>query len=364
MSQTSATDAIAIGVGNINAGQWAISIGTNNANTVAQPDKTIIINAEPGGFDPIAAQQNSCYITPIRNASTITSLYYNNTTKEVTFGSTPSIPSNPIFSTLLVSSIATVNNLSFTTTNTTVGSNAIVQAGSYNVALGYSATVESGSFNVAIGYGADIVSGVTSNAIAIGHGINVPSNNVIDMGYFNVNSYGAAVIGSPAICIGNNIGANGLGVSNSNIVLNATMDPLGGQYASAFYVKPVRNASTINALYYNTTNAEVSYAPLPPPALTFSTFLITNSTPNTSENDSSYSYTFPWAGFSTTTVCIGSVLGYNYSTTFIVPYGGMPMLSVGPPGGSSLGGPDNFIQMNFPAILDSDTFVAVQVLKF
>jgi hypothetical protein len=361
-----ATDAIAIGVAASNVGAYSIAIGTNIGNSTAVSEKSIILNADVG-FEPIASQVNSCYVNPIRVASTITSLYYNNTTKEVTFGSAPtsgaSIPSNPTFSTLLVSSIATVNNLSFTTNNTTVGSNAIVQAGSYNVALGYSATVESGSYNVAIGYGADIVSGVGSNAIAIGHGINVPSNNVIDMGYFNVNSYGAAVIGSPAICIGNNIGANGLGVSNSNIVLNATMDPLGGQYDSAFYVKPVRNASTINALYYNTTNAEVSYAPLPPPALTFSTFTINSTMTPVGQNDGSYTYSLPWAGINYTnpSIVIGSVLDYDYNIPNNTPYAGLPLLSVGPDIYNSV---NNVITFTVTQPIDSFATIAVQVLKF
>jgi hypothetical protein len=143
------------------------------------------------------------------------------------------------------------------------------------------------------------------------------------------------------------------------------MNPLGGQYPSAFYVNPVRNASTINALYYNTTNAEVSYAPLPPPALTFSTFQITNTMTPVNQNDGSYTYHLPWNGISADpinpSIVIGSVYNYDYNIPNSTPYAGLPLLSVGP---DMYNGSNNLITFTVSQPIDSFADIAVQVLKF
>jgi hypothetical protein len=80
------TAAIAIGAyaGYKDQSSNAIAIG-NNAGKTSQHSNSIIINAT--GNDLSSNITNSLYIAPIRNTSGITqSLYYNPTTKEVTYG--------------------------------------------------------------------------------------------------------------------------------------------------------------------------------------------------------------------------------------------------------------------------------------
>jgi hypothetical protein len=251
-ARANGTDAIAIGVGTSNNSAYTIAIGTNIANTVATSAKCIILNADTG-FEPLPTQSDSLYINPIRRDVTSNVLYYNTTTKEITYSTIVGDGNAGIssFSTLNVSSLLTAstiytNNIQFNTTNTVVGSNAII---------------ESGTFNIAIGYGADVRPGVGSNAIAIGHGINIASNNSINVGYFDVGVYpGGATIGSNTICIGNNIGAGGSSVSASNIVLNASGVNVGSGNVGAFIVNPVRQAGGVSTLSYNPTTYEISYS--------------------------------------------------------------------------------------------------------
>jgi hypothetical protein len=82
-------NAVAIGssAGQYNQGENAIAIG-NSAGYQAQAARTIILNATGTALNGVANQTNSLYINPIRNSTTqVTNhLYYNTTTKEVTYG--------------------------------------------------------------------------------------------------------------------------------------------------------------------------------------------------------------------------------------------------------------------------------------
>jgi len=494
--------AIAIGYGAQlgGSGKFAIGIGygAGSDGVAPQAPSSIVINATGNLLN--TTTPNSFIVAPVRQASGEFGMYYNSTTKEVSYSTI-----NNTFSTLNVSSISTnyiesgstnfitsyvssqmnastiyTNNIQFQTTNTRVGSNATIVGGSYNIALGY---------------GAETLVGALSNAIAIGHGINVPSDNSINIGYFNVGSYpSGSGIGSNTICIGQNIGADGNNVGYNSIVFNASATPLGTSGNNGLFINPVRDSDSnaVSTMYYNTTSKEITYRdgryfstiyissltdstgqaggagqmltagsnggatqwvstttnlyngttigthdllPLTfvssgqivysydnttpeflgmafdpyhggttfvntalsfstissatpiiqdyngstgndgevltvstsaiywKPPTTFSSFTITATTSTIVNNDGSYSYRFPWTGIGVSTVCVGSVMTYDYGNSFLTN-GGMPMLSVVSAGGSGFTGPNDIIEMNFPAILDGDTRVAVQILQF
>ena len=86
--------AIAIGLnaGSSSQGAYSIAIGSGagSALTNAQAARTIILNASGSDFDGVASQTDSFYVAPIRTDATPSNvLYYNNTTKEVTYGTAP-----------------------------------------------------------------------------------------------------------------------------------------------------------------------------------------------------------------------------------------------------------------------------------
>jgi hypothetical protein len=85
------TQAVAIGLyaGYITQGAYSVAIG-QQAGQTNQPANTIILNATGVAVNGVAAQTSSFYVDPIRNdASPSNVVYYNTTTKEVTYGVLP-----------------------------------------------------------------------------------------------------------------------------------------------------------------------------------------------------------------------------------------------------------------------------------
>jgi hypothetical protein len=83
------TVAIGSGAGTTGQGDYSIAIGraAGSGGTNHQAANTIILNASGGEFDGINSQTNSFYVTPIRNDTSPSNvMYYNTTTKEVTYG--------------------------------------------------------------------------------------------------------------------------------------------------------------------------------------------------------------------------------------------------------------------------------------
>jgi hypothetical protein len=98
--------AIGGGAGNVNQGIDSISLG-NGAGILNQEDNTIIINASGGALNGIAGVNNALYVSPIRDLSGLSTLKYNDITKEITYsinpygefnntGSIPLIPDDPL----------------------------------------------------------------------------------------------------------------------------------------------------------------------------------------------------------------------------------------------------------------------------
>lgn len=85
-SQGSAAVAIGISSGYTSQGTNAVAIGCN-AGVTNQPANTIILNATGVAINGVASQTDSFYVAPIRSTTaTPDVLYYNTSTKEVTYG--------------------------------------------------------------------------------------------------------------------------------------------------------------------------------------------------------------------------------------------------------------------------------------
>jgi len=131
--------------------------------------------------------------------------------------------------------------------------------GASAVAIGVDAGQNNQGFiSIAIGAGAG-ANGQSQAAVAIGTdtGANIQGIEAIAIGFKAANQNQ----GQQSIAIGKKAGYNNQG--NNSIILNATGDALDQTTANTFTVAPVRNdtSNVTNALYYNTTTAEISYGP-------------------------------------------------------------------------------------------------------
>jgi hypothetical protein len=122
----------------------------------------------------------------------------------------------------------------------------------------WNSNVTGSSNNIAIGsFAQHVTVANTTGVIAIGrHAGNNASNNSIIIGTYNGNTLGNA-IGTGAIAIGANAVANS--ASANSITLNATGLSLASATANAFYVNPIRQATSGNILFYDFTTKEVSH---------------------------------------------------------------------------------------------------------
>ena len=92
-SQVALAVAIGSGAGETSQGSNAVAIGYRAGRT-SQAANTIILNATGSAVDGVAAQTNSFYVSPIRTATATSDvLYYNTTTKEITYAAAGSVSS-------------------------------------------------------------------------------------------------------------------------------------------------------------------------------------------------------------------------------------------------------------------------------
>jgi hypothetical protein len=119
------SDAIAIGrnAGYLNQGTAAIAIGVNAGQT-SQANNSIIINASGSALNQTVA--NTFTVAPVRNdVSNIGQiLFYNTSSKEVTYGNTISISGNIVGGNLITAGLASLSSIAKT------GSNAVGNIGS------------------------------------------------------------------------------------------------------------------------------------------------------------------------------------------------------------------------------------------
>ena len=277
-------DAVAIGelAGNTSQGNNSIAIGylsgydTQGANSIAigamagqsvQGNNSIILNATGVGLN--AATANTFTVAPVRNdvANTANVMFYNATSKEITYGNTISVAGN-ITGGNITTGVITLTNSSIikdTAGNAvTFGRSAGQNPQGINaVAVGNAAgNYLQGNSAVAVG---DRSGGYTQgiSAVAVGQfaGNYLQGNSAVAIG----NSAGLTGQGLSAVAIGAGAGATNQG--NNSIIINATAANLEQTTANTFTVKPVRGDSTANltgagfkTVYYNSSTGEFAYS--------------------------------------------------------------------------------------------------------
>jgi hypothetical protein len=268
-------EAIAIGAeaGSSQQGCNSIAIGAN-AGVNSQISNSIILNAMGTTLD--ASVNSGFYVAPIRNLTTLSSLYYNPSTKEITYGVSPSgggttLPPGRNYGDYLYwNGSAYVVGGSDVNIGSGAGSSKLPN---YSVAVGANAGVNQAAYAVAIGFEAgQIQQGPDCVAIGVGSGQTSQELGAVSVGYnaggatqrqggvaigFTAGNYNQ---GSNSIAIGYSAGYQDQ-ISNS-IILNA----LGGDFTSpayktvsGFYVAPIRNATALSSLYYNYVTKEITY---------------------------------------------------------------------------------------------------------
>ena len=210
--------AIAIGyaAGQNNQGQDAIAIGTFSGQS-NQAANSIAINAT-GTNSPLNPINAGFYVDPIRGASETNSLFYNTTTKEITYGTfggnfvdlttNQSIAGTKTFTNdLIVNNINIGRGSGNLDSNIGIGTDALANnttgvyniaygnealkyntSGSDNVAIGGSALNgnDNGTLNTAIGNNSGVSTGGLTNTTAIGYDAKVATSNTIQLGNTSV----------------------------------------------------------------------------------------------------------------------------------------------------------------------------------
>lgn len=270
-SSSQGADAIAIGrsAGITNQGIDAIAIGAN-AGTTNQANNSIIINATGSVLDNTTA--NSLVVKPVRNATTSDALYYNATSGEITYGTaggggggwvgTATSDLNMDEYKILFTNGKIRMGSAFGVSYLNQGNNSIAigsssggsSQGSTAIAIGSNAGTDQGTDSIAIGRNSGSDSGQGCIAIGVGCGANQLDNAIaIGRGITSL----ALGQGENSIAIGYNAGVNR--VDNNTIILNATGNALDTNATNTFYVKPIRNATGTNALFYDATTGEITY---------------------------------------------------------------------------------------------------------
>ena len=159
------------------------------------------------------------------------------------------------------------------TGNITLPNGSVIKDTDYvAVAFGLGAgTISQGFFAVAVGAGAGY-NGQGNAAVAIGSDAGVTSQGISAVAVGNLageNNQGNTAVaigeqagrynqGANAVAIGREAGYTGQAANS--IILNATGATLNQTTANTFTVKPVRQGETADAMYYNSSTGEITYA--------------------------------------------------------------------------------------------------------
>ena len=259
-SQGARAVAVGLSAGSSSQGGGAVAIGAF-AGATSQGTNSIILNATGANLDQTTA--NTFTVAPVRNdvANVAQVMFYNATSKEITYGNTISVAGN-------ITS-GNVNTGAITLTN---GATIRDTAGDA-VAFGDSAGATTQGINaVAVGNAAGNYL-QSANTVAVGDrsGAYTQGAGAVAVGQWA----GNYLQGANAVAVGNSAGYNGQGINavaigylagnanqaNNSIILNATGAGLNQITANTFTVAPVRNdvANTAEVMFYNATSKEITY---------------------------------------------------------------------------------------------------------
>ena len=312
------SNCVAVGdkAGQFNQGNNSVAIGAGAGNN-QQHSGTIILNAT--GVALNSDRTNAVFMAPVRNVASTDLLYYNSTTKEVSFAPAPSV-GVPSLETVLSqgnnadiynidmsgNDILNVDNIDLQTINGSVypppsvnpsletvlnvgnkagtdidmsfndivGVNKIIVFGNNGVSIGRNCGLNIASVCVGLAAGqtnpdrSSVAIGASAGNLNMGFGVvaiglRAGRDNSKDDSISIGTDAGLDKIGFQSIAIGKLAGRQNPNNTNNSIIINATGDILNSDISSALYVAPVRNAVSSDILYYNTTNKEISYAPAP-----------------------------------------------------------------------------------------------------
>jgi len=272
-----ATTANSVAGGNV-SGQVANALVAGTVYTNAQPNIT-----STGVLSNLSVSGNvtaNYFIGNGSNISNITTANFANFAGNVTVSSQPNITSlgNLTSLTLVSNSVVLGNGASVANSaNSDIaignGAYAAEYTGGYHaIAIGGQSTY-AGNGAIAIGdYAGKFVSNIAANArhgIAIGHAAGYGNNrgaNTIALGLSSGTNQLANSIaigqgagnaqGVDSVAIGRWAGNN---QANNSILLNASGNWLTASTANSFVVKPIRNATAANILYYDNSTGEITY---------------------------------------------------------------------------------------------------------
>jgi hypothetical protein len=277
-TQSNYSVAIGYSAARYNQGGYAVAIGYYAGNA-SQSTGSIIISA--GATALQTATNAGLYISPILPSTSTQVLYYDTSTKEVTYGDLSSLPVSVSWANITnktgasgPTSIGLGQNAGGTNTNTIaigVGAGQTTQ-GSSSVAIGDTAAyINQGSNAVAIGSSAGI-SNQGTNAIAIG----ASAASAISQGIGAIaigKSAGTTAQGDYAIALGfesavNNQNPYSVAIgykagttsqSTGSIIISAGATALQTATNAGLYISPILPSTSTQVLYYNTATKEVTY---------------------------------------------------------------------------------------------------------
>lgn len=256
-----ASDQISNGTSNI-----SIPVSNGNVNISSNGSANVVVVTDTGAN--INGNLSANYYTG--NGSLLTGIVaiggnanYANFAGTVVNGAQPNITSLGTLTSLTLNSVMVeLGNGS----DANVGAIALgnAWANDYSVAIGqyagrFTTNTSPSRYSVAIGQGAGYGNARGDYSIAIGTSSGTfQAANSIALG--RLSGYRAGI---NSIQIGANagFGPNALAnvARNNSIVLNATGANLESNYSNSFVVKPIRNATQSNYLYYDSTSGEITY---------------------------------------------------------------------------------------------------------
>ena len=243
-NQSQRTVAIGFAAGQNNQGENAVAIGTFAGNN-GQIANSIAINAT-GMSTPLNPTNAGFYVNPIRNAASSNSLFYDPTTKEITYGSGSTGQTYVDLSTpqtiggaKIFSSDLKINGLTFgkgagsnNGVNTAIGASALASntTGAYNTAIGFQVLTNNttGNNNHALGFQVLAANTTGSRNTALGEASlprNTSGSDNVAIGlsalFRNTTADNNIAIGTQAL--GNSLtGSNNVAIGSQTLTGNST----------------------------------------------------------------------------------------------------------------------------------------------
>jgi len=269
-SNAQSAGAVAIGyaAGQNVQGNAAVAIGYFAGRT-GQGNNSIIINATAANLDQTTA--NTFTVAPVRNdaANTAQVMFYNTTSKEITYGNTISVAGNITGGNIqaTIGDILNVTSTNLTVTNIsapTSGNIVNIGAGGNNNLVVSNVLVQ--VQNVPL----SVAGNITGGNILTGVGVISTGGNV-NGNVFNGNvAFGAGVIGGSGNITGGNILTSGL--------ISATGNVTGGNLATTGLTSTASLSITGNTATVTTANYSIGYLNVPQVSLAAnSTIALTDS---------------------------------------------------------------------------------------